>query len=85
VARKAGRAEPARYDHAEVEPRWQRFWSEHATFRAVRRPGREKRYVLEPHLDTRLDGRNQSGQYTATTLAFPTQWPQHPGAATVGT
>jgi len=47
VARKAGRAEPARYDHGEVEPRWQRFWHEHATFRAVRRAGREKRYVLD--------------------------------------
>jgi len=46
VALKADRAEPARYDHGEVEPRWQRFWHEHATFRAVRRPGREKRYVL---------------------------------------
>jgi len=46
VALKAHRAEPARYDHGEVEPRWQRFWHEHATFRAVRRPGREKRYVL---------------------------------------
>ncbi len=47
MARKAGRAEPARYDHGEVEPRWQRFWNEHATFRAVRRPGRAKRYVLD--------------------------------------
>ena len=28
MARKADRAEPARYDHAEVEPRWQRYWSE---------------------------------------------------------
>jgi Leucyl-tRNA synthetase, editing domain/tRNA synthetases class I (M) len=35
------------YDHREVEPRWQRFWDEHETFRAVRRPGREKRYVLD--------------------------------------
>jgi leucyl-tRNA synthetase len=47
VARKADRAEPARYDHGEVEPRWQRFWDEHGTFRAVRRPGREKRYILD--------------------------------------
>src|SRR5207247_230315 len=36
-----------RYVDGEVEPRWQRFWHEHATFRAVRRPGREKRYVLD--------------------------------------
>ena len=25
------------YDHAEIEPRWQRYWDEHATFRAERR------------------------------------------------
>ena len=47
MAPKPGRAEPARYHHGEVEPRWQRFWSVHATFRAMRRPGREKRYVLD--------------------------------------
>jgi leucyl-tRNA synthetase len=47
VASKADHAEPAGYHHDEVEPRWQRFWNEHATFRAVRRPGREKRYVLD--------------------------------------
>ena len=47
MASKADRAEPARYHHDDVEPRWQRFWNEHATFRAVRRPGREKRYVLD--------------------------------------
>src|SRR5262249_47827323 len=35
------------YDHREVEARWQRFWEEHATFRAARRAGREKRYVLD--------------------------------------
>jgi leucyl-tRNA synthetase len=40
-------AEPAPYDHGEVERRWQRFWDEHATFRAVRRSGRDKRYVLD--------------------------------------
>ena len=42
-----GRYPPAPYDHGEVERRWQRFWDEHATFRAVRRPGRDKRYVLD--------------------------------------
>jgi len=47
VAPKADRAEPARYRPGEVEARWQRFWSEQATFRAERRPGREKRYVLD--------------------------------------
>ena len=35
------------YDHREVEARWQRYWDEHETFRAVRRPGHEKRYVLD--------------------------------------
>ena len=37
-----------RYHHAEVEPRWQRYWDEHETFRAVRRTAqRPKRYVLD--------------------------------------
>jgi leucyl-tRNA synthetase len=36
-----------RYDHREVEPRWQKYWDEHQTFRAERRPGRQKRYVLD--------------------------------------
>lgn len=36
-----------RFDHAEVEPRWQRYWEEHQTFAAVRRPGRKKRYLLD--------------------------------------
>ncbi|WP_438033144.1 leucine--tRNA ligase [Sorangium sp. So ce204] len=41
--------EPARYDHAAVEPRWQRAWEEGETFRAVRSadPARGKRYVLD--------------------------------------
>ncbi len=42
-------AEPARYDHAEVEPRWQRVWDELELFRAVRAPGsdRPKKYALD--------------------------------------
>jgi leucyl-tRNA synthetase len=36
-----------RYDHLEVEARWQRHWEEKKVFRAVRRPGRTKRYVLD--------------------------------------
>ena len=40
-------AEPARYDHAEVEARWQRYWDEHEAWKAVRTPGRPKRYVLD--------------------------------------
>jgi len=41
--------EPARYDHAEVELRWQRYWDEHETFRAVRASdlSRPKRYALD--------------------------------------
>ena len=37
----------SRYDHAEVEARWQRYWLEDDTFRAVRHPDRPKRYVLD--------------------------------------
>ena len=35
------------YDHLEIEARWQRYWDEHGTFRATRRSGRPKRYVLD--------------------------------------
>jgi leucyl-tRNA synthetase len=35
------------YDHRAIEPRWQRWWDEHQTFRAVRRPGRPKKYILD--------------------------------------
>ena len=36
------------YDHLEIEPRWQRYWDEHGTFRAVRRHAADpKRYVLD--------------------------------------
>ena len=35
------------YDHAEIEGRWQRYWEDHETFRAVRRTGHPKRYVLD--------------------------------------
>eukprot|EP00617_Octactis_speculum_P020574 CAMPEP_0185754320 /NCGR_PEP_ID=MMETSP1174-20130828/12953_1 /TAXON_ID=35687 /ORGANISM="Dictyocha speculum, Strain CCMP1381" /LENGTH=896 /DNA_ID=CAMNT_0028432469 /DNA_START=46 /DNA_END=2736 /DNA_ORIENTATION=+ len=37
----------AQYDHAAVESRWQDYWEENQTFRAVRRPGKEKKYVLD--------------------------------------
>ena len=43
----AAAPEQARYVHAEVEPRWQRYWEEHNVFRSVRREGRPKRYVLD--------------------------------------
>ncbi len=39
--------ETNRYVHAEVEPRWQRYWEEHNVFRSERREGRPKRYVLD--------------------------------------
>jgi leucyl-tRNA synthetase len=35
------------YDHTSIEPRWQRYWEEHQTFKAVRRPGHPKFYVLD--------------------------------------
>src|ERR1043165_1519605 len=40
-------AEPVRYDHAEVEARWQRLWTEQQAWRAVRDRARPKRYVLD--------------------------------------
>ena len=38
---------PERYDPAAIEPAWQRYWEEHATFRAERHPGRRKLYILD--------------------------------------
>ncbi len=35
------------YDHKTIEPRWQRYWEDEKCFEAVRRPGREKLYVLD--------------------------------------
>jgi leucyl-tRNA synthetase len=40
-------SEKSRYDHAEVEPRWQAYWDEHKTFRAERRADRRKHYILD--------------------------------------
>jgi leucyl-tRNA synthetase len=42
-------AEPARYQHAEVEARWQRHWDENKTFEVGERADRSrpKRYVLD--------------------------------------
>jgi leucyl-tRNA synthetase len=36
-----------RYDPAAIEPKWQAYWDEHQTFRAVRHAGRAKRYLLD--------------------------------------
>jgi leucyl-tRNA synthetase len=35
------------YDHRAIEPKWQRVWEERQTFKAERRPGRPKMYVLD--------------------------------------
>jgi leucyl-tRNA synthetase len=36
-----------RYDPAAIEPKWQAYWDEHGTFRAERRTGKKKLYVLD--------------------------------------
>jgi leucyl-tRNA synthetase len=36
-----------RYTPSTIEPKWQRFWDEHQSFRSDRRPGRRKLYVLD--------------------------------------
>jgi leucyl-tRNA synthetase len=35
------------YDHLAVEAKWQKYWDEHKTFVAKRRPGHPKKYVLD--------------------------------------
>jgi leucyl-tRNA synthetase len=42
-------SEPVRdaYDPTAIEPKWQRVWEEQKTFRAVRHPGRPKKYILD--------------------------------------
>jgi leucyl-tRNA synthetase len=35
------------YDPSVIEPKWQRHWEENKTFRAVRHPGRPKKYILD--------------------------------------
>lgn len=35
------------YDHGQIERRWQEFWEEQGTYRAVRSENREKKYVLD--------------------------------------
>ncbi len=39
--------ERERYEPATIEPKWQKYWDEHATFRAVRHAGRPKMYALD--------------------------------------
>ncbi|HEV8547580.1 MAG TPA: leucine--tRNA ligase, partial [Polyangiaceae bacterium] len=35
------------YDHRAIEPRWQKYWEEHGTFRSERHAGRPKAYMLD--------------------------------------
>ena len=35
------------YDHRSIEAHWQRYWDENDTFRARRREGRPKLYILD--------------------------------------
>ena len=39
--------QPAKYDHAAIEAKWQQHWEDHNTFVARRREGKEKKYVLD--------------------------------------
>lgn len=36
-----------RYQPSDIEPKWQAYWEQHDTFRAVRHTGRPKAYVLD--------------------------------------
>jgi leucyl-tRNA synthetase len=35
------------YDPSAIEPKWQKYWEENATFRAERHPGKPKAYILD--------------------------------------
>lgn len=35
------------YDHDRVEKKWQKFWKDENSFKAIRRPGKEKKFVLD--------------------------------------
>ena len=39
--------ERERYEPKAIEPKWQRYWEEHKTFRAARRAGHPKAYILD--------------------------------------
>ena len=39
--------EVERYSPEAIEPKWQKYWEENATFRAARRPGHAKAYILD--------------------------------------
>ena len=35
------------YDHDHIEKKWQKYWDEHETFKAIRRKGFPKKYILD--------------------------------------
>eukprot|EP00614_Pseudopedinella_elastica_P010336 CAMPEP_0172603806 /NCGR_PEP_ID=MMETSP1068-20121228/24057_1 /TAXON_ID=35684 /ORGANISM="Pseudopedinella elastica, Strain CCMP716" /LENGTH=855 /DNA_ID=CAMNT_0013405683 /DNA_START=72 /DNA_END=2639 /DNA_ORIENTATION=- len=35
------------YEHSQIEAKWQKYWEDNKTFKAVRRPGKEKKFVLD--------------------------------------
>lgn len=35
------------YDHAKIEKKWQTYWKDENAFKAIRRPGKEKKFVLD--------------------------------------
>ncbi len=35
------------YDHLSIEEKWQKYWEENEVFKSTRRPGKEKKYVLD--------------------------------------
>lgn len=35
------------YDHLKIEKKWQDYWDENKTFETRRRPGKQKKYVLD--------------------------------------
>lgn len=35
------------YQHLQVEQKWQKYWDDNQTFKSVRRPGKQKQYILD--------------------------------------
>ena len=73
MARNADRAEPARYDHAEVEPRWQRYWDEHADLPGGAPPG--------PRRSTTSSTCSRTRRARASTSATPRATPRPTSSA----
>lgn len=36
-----------KYNHLIVEEKWQKYWEENKIFKAKRRPGHQKKYILD--------------------------------------